>query len=178
MEQRSQVWYVIQSILLFQYSLHIFTCKRSYIPESIVSIKDAQIILRAFEKECHKCENMLRSALNEAEQQMKQADHWVGKARFIIRKSGFGQILHSSTCKTQPHVLEIWSMFYFLYFILISQYIHRWACRTYTRRKFRCNSGLARTPCTIYPHNPVCNQYISTILYVTSLYHKICCLYN
>ena len=82
-----------------------------------MSIKDAQIILCAFEEERHKHENMLRSALNEAEEihhrvheaerQMKQADHWVGKARFIIRKSGFGQILHLSTCKTQPHVLEI-----------------------------------------------------------------------
>jgi hypothetical protein len=39
-----------------------------YMPcESIMSIKGAQIILHAFEEECHKCENMLRSALNEAE---------------------------------------------------------------------------------------------------------------
>jgi hypothetical protein len=86
-------------------------------------------MLRSFEEERHERENMLRSALNEAkavhrrvreaERQMKQADHQVGKARFIIRKSGFGQILHSSTCKTPPLVLEIWSLEYVLFHPLL-----------------------------------------------------------
>jgi len=99
-------------------------------------MKDAQIILRVFEEERHKREDMLKSTLDEAEdirrrvheaeQQVKQADHWVGKARFIIRKSGFGQALQPSSCKMQPLVLEIWGMsLYVLDFIHISQYIHR-----------------------------------------------------
>ena len=84
-------------------------------------MKDAQIILHVFEEECHKREDMLRSTLDEAEeicrqvheaeQQVKQADHWVGKAHFIIRKSSFGQALQSSSCKMQPLVLEIWDLY-------------------------------------------------------------------
>jgi hypothetical protein len=95
--------------------------QKGQIPESITTIDDAKLIICIVENERRHCEEDLRSALanaeeaccwvHDAEDQMEQADMRVGKARYIIKKSGFGIVLRPTGRKTQPLVLGIRSAF-------------------------------------------------------------------